>query len=73
MPLKSCHIRDVQLLHYLIVVGALCYLNSDTSVAMESAFAEHLRQLQRIWADRFEYLVIAAPIMLRDFYEQRLS
>src|SRR5258706_1034326 len=58
---------------YLIVVGAPCYPISDSSVATESAFAEHWRQLQRLWADRFDYLVIAAPVMPRVIYEQRLN
>lgn len=73
MALESRHIKDVASPYYLVVVGAPCYAVSDTSVAMESAFAEHLRQLQRIWASRFDCLAIAAPVMSRDAYAQRLN
>ena len=58
---------------YLMVVNAPCYQVSDASFATKSAFAEHVRLLRRMWASRFPRLVIAAPAMSRDIYEQRLN
>jgi len=58
---------------YLIVSRAPCYALSADSFATESAFAEHLRQLRRIWKDRFDHLIIAAPLMEHRAYEARQS
>jgi len=53
---------------YLLVVGAPCYRVDDNTFATESAFAEHLRVLQKKLSPRFERLWIAAPQHTDQFY-----
>ena len=53
---------------YLLVVQAPCYRVSDHIFATESAFAEHLRVLQKKLAPQFVRLWIAAPQHTDQFY-----
>lgn len=53
---------------YLLVVQAPCYRVDENTFATESAFAEHLRVLQRKLTPRFERLWIAAPQYSDQFY-----
>jgi hypothetical protein len=46
---------------YLLVVQAPCYRVDERTFATESAFAEHLRVLQKKLSPRFGRLWIAAP------------
>jgi glycosyltransferase involved in cell wall biosynthesis len=53
---------------YLVVVQAPCYRIDERSFATESAFAEHLRVLQRKLLPRFERIWVAAPQYPQQFY-----
>jgi len=53
---------------YLLVVQAPCYRIDDHTFATESAFAEHLRVLQKKLTPRFERLWIAAPQYSDEYY-----
>jgi glycosyltransferase involved in cell wall biosynthesis len=53
---------------YLLVVQAPCYRVDERTFATESAFAEHLRVLQKKLSPRFERLWIAAPQCTDQFY-----
>jgi len=53
---------------YLLVVQAPCYRVDEHTFATESAFAEHLKVLQRKLASRFERIWIAAPEHSPEFY-----
>ena len=55
---------------YLVVVQAPCYRIDENSFATESAFAEHLRALQKKLAPEFERIWIAAPQYSAEFYER---
>jgi len=55
---------------YLIVVQAPCYRVDEDTFATESAFAEHLRALQKRLAPRFERIWIAAPQHTDEFYQR---
>lgn len=46
---------------YVLAVQAPAYALSATSFAIESAFAEHLRELKRSIGPRFRHLVLIAP------------
>jgi glycosyltransferase involved in cell wall biosynthesis len=53
---------------YLLVVQAPCYRVDERTFATESAFAEHLRVLQKKLSPRFERLWIAASQYTDQFY-----
>jgi glycosyltransferase involved in cell wall biosynthesis len=54
--------------NYLIVVQAACYRMSDSTFAIESAFAEHIRILKQKLDPHFESIIIAAPQLTEEFY-----
>lgn len=58
---------------YLLVVQAPCYRVNESTFATESAFAEHLRVLQKKLTPRFERLWIAAPQYTDQFYLENRS
>jgi glycosyltransferase involved in cell wall biosynthesis len=58
---------------YLLVVQAPCYRVDDRTFATESAFAEHLRVLQRSLSSHFERIWIAAPQYSDNFYAENAS
>ena len=53
---------------YLLVVQAPCYRVDEHTFATESAFAEHLRVLQKKLSPHFQRLWIAAPQYTEQFY-----
>ncbi|MFN0241289.1 MAG: glycosyltransferase [Planctomycetota bacterium] len=57
-------------IHYLIVVPVRFHRSSPSTVAVESAFAEHLRVLRDRLAPHFDELTIAGPTMPRAQYER---
>jgi glycosyltransferase involved in cell wall biosynthesis len=59
---------NVEQTEYLLVVQAPCYRVDEKSFATESAFAEHLRVLQKKLAPRFKRLWVAAPQFSDQFY-----
>jgi glycosyltransferase involved in cell wall biosynthesis len=58
---------------YLLVVQAPCYRVDERTFATESAFAEHLRVLQKKLFPRFKRLWIAAPQHTDQFYRENHS
>jgi glycosyltransferase involved in cell wall biosynthesis len=57
-------------IHYLIVVPVRFHRISETVVASESAFCEHLRLLRRMLAPPFATVSVAAPAMDPAQYER---
>lgn len=57
-------------IHYLIVVPVRFHRSSPSTVAVESAFAEHLRLLRDRLAPHFDELTIAGPTMPEAQYER---
>ena len=55
---------------YLLVVQAAGYAVSPRQFAIESAFGAHLRMLRDKMGDRFDRLVVAAPQISKQAYEQ---
>lgn len=57
---------------YVIAVQAPAFPLADGSFALESAFAEHLRQLRQSIGPRFHRLVLFAPCLpMQDYQKQR--
>lgn len=56
---------------YVVVVQAPAYRVSDDTFLTESAFAWHLVELRRMWADKFDRLVLVAPALARSAFEER--
>jgi glycosyltransferase involved in cell wall biosynthesis len=63
--------KNSRAMRYLIVLTAGARRLSDTTFAVESAFAQHLRDLREVLRPRFDEIVVAMPELSDETYERQ--
>jgi glycosyltransferase involved in cell wall biosynthesis len=58
-------------MRYIVAVQASAYPISETEFAVESAFADHLRELRHSIGPRFERIVLVAPTLTKEMFGEQ--